>query len=88
MVKLTVTVKAIDAALVSNLQTRGDVLDHPEIDAAPEVEPGLRRCALPVVKAVASRQKRLDPPAALIAEEVVGNLPNPYRNVMPKRKAT
>jgi hypothetical protein len=83
MIELTITVKAIDAALISNLQTRGDVFDQPEIDAAPEVEPRLRCCALPKIKAIASSRKRLHSPAAFIAEEVVRPIDrtHPYRSI-------
>jgi hypothetical protein len=72
MGKWTETIEVVDAALVPNLRTKRNVFDQPEIHTAAEVEPGLKRGALPEVKAVASGRKRVHPPAALIAEEMVG----------------
>jgi hypothetical protein len=74
MLELTETVKAVDAALFPNFQAQGSVFEHPDVYAAPEIESSLKRCALPEVKAVASGRKRLDPPAAFIAQEVVGHI--------------
>jgi hypothetical protein len=71
MGKLTETVKVIDAALFVNFRTQCSVFNEPDVHAAPEVIPILRRGALPIVKAVASGRKRLDPPAASIAKKVV-----------------
>ena len=62
--------KVIDVALAPDLQAHGSVFGQPYVRASPQVEPILRRSAVPPVKAVASGDKRLDPPSVFLSEIV------------------